>query len=112
VGGVTLLLLVSLVLTGAPALGRTADLGQLTGPAGGPEHRLTNVQRTEVRAARRDHARPQIKPTGGAVIAPVRVTALRPTAQVGALPSAPPAARPPTAGRVRVALLNLPPPAV
>ena len=112
VGGVTLLMLVTMVLTTSPAFGKGCE------PASVGHGRTVVTDRTVSRndsseqlGGRRDLSSRQIRPSGGGVCLPIALPDRSPQSirrALGETADAP--VRIPT-DRVRVSLLNLPPPA-
>jgi hypothetical protein len=112
VGGVTLLMLVTMVLTTSPAFGRPSE----TGLAGSQEAQFTSIrtQGSEAPAQRVDRRRSitprQIRPSGQILALTLRPSAATlKTARTAVLPLVDRPVLTPR-DRLRVSLLNLPPP--
>lgn len=110
VGGVTLLMLVTLVLTTSPALGRSRQLGTVEQSRSlALQERTAPTQRAEPRSGRRELANRQIRPAGSGSILSLAQRPRTPLVPIAARAEATPVAQSPT-DRMGPLLLNLPPP--
>jgi hypothetical protein len=113
VSGVTLLMLVTLVLTTSPALGRSRDLGAIdsTRTQVGSERALPTERAEKRVGGQREVPNRHIRPVGSGLILSLARRVPSPLAAIVPVNSHQPPIGCIPADRIAVALLNLPPPA-